>query len=76
VLLSLSVSSSNLLPSVKQTLSKIIFGAQRGMIRSMTMVWAGHVARVWKLRSACKMLIGKLEQKGYFVDFGVNGRII
>jgi hypothetical protein len=31
------------------------------MIRSRRMRWAGHVARMGKMRNACKILVGKLE---------------
>jgi hypothetical protein len=35
-----------------------------GMIKSMRMMrWAGHVARIGAKRNACKILLGKPEQK-------------
>jgi hypothetical protein len=33
------------------------------MIKSRRMRWAGHVMRMWEMRNACKMLVGKTEGK-------------
>jgi hypothetical protein len=33
------------------------------MIRSRRMRWAGHAARIWENRNACRILVGKLEGK-------------
>jgi hypothetical protein len=33
------------------------------MIKLMRMRWAGHVARMWEKRNACRMLVGMPEGK-------------
>jgi hypothetical protein len=33
------------------------------MIKSRRMIWAGHVARMWEKRNACRILMGKTEGK-------------
>jgi hypothetical protein len=34
-----------------------------GMIKSRRMRWAGHVARMGEKRNACRVLVGKPEEK-------------
>jgi hypothetical protein len=33
------------------------------MIKSMRMRWAGHIARIGEKRNACRILVGKPEEK-------------
>jgi hypothetical protein len=35
-----------------------------GIIKSRRMRWAGHVARMWEKRNACKLLVRKPEGRG------------
>jgi hypothetical protein len=34
------------------------------MIKSRKMIWAGHVARMWKRRGLCRVMVEKSEGKG------------
>jgi hypothetical protein len=45
------------------------------LIKSKTMRWAGHVARVGEGRNVYRVLMGKLEGKDHLEDQGVDGSI-
>jgi hypothetical protein len=45
-------------------------------MKSRRMRWAEHVARMGAVRNVCKVLVGKLEERDYLGDIGIDGRII
>jgi hypothetical protein len=42
------------------------------LITSRKMRWAGHVARMEEMKSACNMLFGKPEGRDHYEDVGVD----
>jgi hypothetical protein len=45
-------------------------------IKSRSLRWAGHVARMWECRGAYRILVGKPEGRNHLEDPGVDGRIM
>jgi hypothetical protein len=46
------------------------------VIKSRSMRWAEHVARIGEERGVCRVLVGNLRGRDYWGDPGVDGRII
>jgi hypothetical protein len=46
------------------------------VIKSRTLRWVGHVARVGENRGAYRVSVGKLMEGDHLEDLGVDGRII
>jgi hypothetical protein len=46
------------------------------VIKSIRMIWVGHVILMGDRRGLYRVLVGKLEGKYYLEDPGVDGRII
>jgi hypothetical protein len=46
------------------------------VVKSRTMRWAGHVARMGKGRGVNRVLVGKAEERDHSGDLDVDGRII
>ena len=46
------------------------------VMKSRTMKWAGHVARMRERRGAYSVLSGNLRERDHFEDVGLDGRLI
>ena len=46
------------------------------VIKSKSMRWAGHVARMGVRRGVCRVLVGNLKDRDHLGDPGIDGRII
>ena len=46
------------------------------VIKSGSVGWAGHVERIVEKRGACRVLVGKSEDRKSLEDVGVYGRVI
>jgi len=46
------------------------------MIKSRTMMWAGHVACMGERRGVYRILVGNPKERDHFGDPGIDGRII
>jgi hypothetical protein len=46
------------------------------VIKSRSMRWAGHVARMGNKRGVYRVLVGTPDGKSHLEDLGVDGRII
>jgi hypothetical protein len=47
-----------------------------GMIKSRSMTWTGHVARMGEIRNKYKFLMGSLKGRNHTEEMGVDGKII
>jgi hypothetical protein len=46
------------------------------MIKSTRMKWAGHVTLMGEKRTACRISVGKPEERDHYEDLDIGGRII